>query len=175
MERGTEFLRAQINNTISLHKSLLENIEAHAKQAEDMRFRELCRKHLPRLQAHQGMLVDYGKTIGAEGGSAVKNAIGEVLGKARNTVDAMREDDFLRLVGDIVMIRQAQDTFATFAAVGELIGQARLADIGHECENDHDDMQREFNKLARDLFVENVAGVGEASVADRVRTEARPG
>jgi hypothetical protein len=174
VDTGNDFLRSQVNNAIMQHKSLVENIEGHSKQAEDPRFSELCRRYVPRLQAHQRMLEDYGRTIGAEGGGTMKKALGDVLGKARETVDAFREDDFLRLVGDIVMIRQAQDTFATFASVGELIGEPRLADIGHECANDHDTMQREFNSLVRDMFVEQMRGGVDSGRATRTQSEARP-
>jgi hypothetical protein len=174
VQKGREFLRAQVNNTIMQHHALIESLEAHAKQADDQRYRELCHRYLPRLQSHQDMLEQYGKSIGASGDGGVKKVIGDVLGKARDTVDAMREDDFLRVVSDIVMIRQAQDTFATFAAVGETIGQPRLADIGQECASDHDHMQREFNTLERDLFVENAGATTETSATVRTRTEARP-
>jgi hypothetical protein len=174
VQTGIDFLRAQVNNAIMLHESLIENIEGHSKQAEDSRFSELCRRYLPRLLSHQKMLEDYGESIGAEGRTGVKKALGDVLGKARETVDAMREDDFLRLVGDIVMIRQAQDTFTTFASVGELIGQPRLADIGQECARDHDEMQREFNTLVRELFVEQTQQGRDSSVVNRSSVEVRP-
>ena len=101
------------------------------------------------------MLEEYRATLGTEGGAGVKEAIGTMLGKARDAVDAMREDDFLRVVGDIVTIRQSQDTFATFAATGDQIGEPRLAQLGRHCERDHDTMQREFNQLAQAMFVEN--------------------
>ena len=37
--------------------------------------------------------------------------LGKALGVARDLVDAPRESDFLRLVGDIVTARQSEDTF----------------------------------------------------------------
>jgi hypothetical protein len=72
------------------------------------------------------------------------------------------------VVGDIVAIRQSQDTFATFAAVCDRIGEPRLAEIGRTCERDHDEMQKEFNRLAQDLFVAHVGG------SDRTTDELRP-
>ena len=72
-------------------------------QADDARYRRLCERYVPTLENHQKMLEEYGKSVGAEGATGLKGAIGAVIGKARDVVDAMRETDFLRLVGDIVM------------------------------------------------------------------------
>lgn len=158
MEKGREFLRAQVNNAIMQHRTLYENLQDHAKQAEDPRYRQVCERHLPHMEEHQRMLEDYGTTIGAEGGEGLKKMLGAALGKARDAVDAVREDDFLRVVGDVVTIRQAQDTFATFAEAGDKLGEPRLAEIGRRGEQDHDRMQQEFNDLARQMFVENARG-----------------
>lgn len=158
MDTGRDFLKAQVNNCIMQHQTLLEAIRDHVDQADDPRYRELCSTHLPHMERHQGMIEEYGKSIGATGGGALKGALGAVLGKARDAVDAIRETDFLRVVGDIVMIRQAQDTFATFARAGEKIGDTRLAEIGRMGEEEHDRMQREFNAYIADLFVDHVNG-----------------
>lgn len=158
MERGRDFLKAQVNNAIMQHRALVVSIEDHVDQADDVAYRQLCEKNLPHLKAHQSMLEDYGKSIGAEGHTGLKGALGLALGKARDVVDAVRESDFLRLVGDIVMIRQSQDTFATFGAIGDKIGEARLAELGRQCEREHDTMQREFNELVRTMFVAHVQG-----------------
>jgi hypothetical protein len=175
VEEGREFLRAQVNNAIGQHRSLVEALEGHVKEAEDRRYRELCQRHLPRVLAHQRRLEDYGSRIGAEGKTGVKGALGAVLGKARDLADAVRETDFLRLVGDIVMIRQAQDTFALFGSVGDRIGEPQLAELGRECERDHDLMQREFNDLARSMFVDHVQGVEiDTRAAARKAPEVRP-
>lgn len=169
MERGRDFLKAQVNNAVMQHKTLLENVEDHAKQADDGRYRALCQKYITGMQEHQRMIEAYATSIGSEGPGVVKRALGAALGKARDTVDAMRETDFLRLVGDIVTIRQAQDTFATFAAVGERIDEPRLAELGRTCERAHDEMQREFNQLVRSMFVDHV----KSTVAS-AETESRP-
>jgi hypothetical protein len=158
MDKGQDFLKAQVNNCIMQHQTLLESIRDHVEQADDPRYRELCSRHLPHMERHQGMIEEFGKSIGAEGGGAFKNALGAVLGKARDAVDAMRETDFLRVVGDIVMIRQAQDTFATFARAGQQLGNTRLAEIGRTGEQEHDTMQQEFNAYVADLFVQHVQG-----------------
>ena len=158
MEKGRDFLRAQVSNAVMQHQTLLDNLKDHQEQAEDVRYRELCGKHLPGMQQHQRMLEQYRDSLGEESGAAAKEALGTVLGKARDFVDMFRGSDFLRLVGDIVTIRQAQDTFATFAAVGDQIGEPRLAEIGRKGEKDHDEMQRDFNRLVQTLFVEHARG-----------------
>lgn len=155
MERGRDFLRAQVSNAVMQHKTLLENLEDHAKQAEDARYRELCTRHLPHMREHQQMLEQYRATLGEGGGEGVKKAVGTLLGFARDAVDAMRESDFLRLVGDIVTIRQAQDTFATFAAAGDQLNEPRLAEIGRTGEQDHQQMAQDFNRLVQEMFVEH--------------------
>ncbi len=156
MDTGHDFLRAQINNCIVQHHALLDAVQMHAEQADDQEYRDLCVKYLPHLQQHQTMLQSYGNSIGTVGGSSVKNVLGAVLSKAREVVDAFRETDFLRVVGDIVMIRQSQDTFATFAAAGEHLGDTKLAELGRMGESQHDDMQRDFNAYVRTLFVAHV-------------------
>ena len=165
MEKGRDFLRAQINNAVMQHQTLIDNLEDHIKQADDSRYRDLCQRYFTKMTDHQRTLEEYGTSIGAEGRTGVKKAIGSALGKAREVVDSMRETDFLRVVGDIVMIRQSQDTFATFAAVGDRIGEPRLAEIGRACERDHDEMQREFNLLVRTMFVAHVASAAPAAQA----------
>ncbi|HEX7120724.1 MAG TPA: hypothetical protein VF178_00035 [Gemmatimonadaceae bacterium] len=162
MQEGRDFLRAQVNNAIMMHRTMLDNIESHAKQAEDRRFAELCQRHLPRLQEHQQMLEQYGQAIGAEGKKGLKKAMGAALGVARDAADAMRESDFLRIVGDVVQMRQAQDTFGTFAAVGDQIGEPQLAEIGRQGERDHEQMQREFNQLTHQLFIDQYGGAAMA-------------
>lgn len=158
MKHGRDFLRAQVSNAVMQHKTLLENLEDHQKQAEDPRYRELCTRYIPRMQQHQRTLEEYRATLGEQSGEGLKKALGAALAFARDTVDAMRESDFLRVVGDVVTIRQAQDTFAVFAVAGDQLGEPRLSEIGRHCEQDHDEMQRDFNRLAQQLFVEHARG-----------------
>lgn len=156
MEHGRDFLRAQVSNAVMQHRTLIQNLEDHAKQADNARYRELCERHLPGMHKHQQALESYRDTLGEPTGEAAKKLLGVLLGFGRDAVDAMRGSDFLRVVGDIVTIRQSQDTFATFAAVGDRIGEPRLAEIGRMGETDHDQMQRDFNNLVQELFVEHV-------------------
>jgi cell division septum initiation protein DivIVA len=155
MDRGTDFLKSQINNATMQHQTFVENLIDHEKQAEDERFRALCSRFIPKAQAHQRMLEDYQRELGAESGAA-KQVLGKALGMARDLADATRESDFLRLVGDIVTARQAEDTFKTFREAGRQLGLARLAQLGELGERDHDEYHRDTNKLAQQLFVEYV-------------------
>jgi hypothetical protein len=169
MDRGIDFLKSQVNNAVMQHKSFLEALEDHEQQAEDSRFRDLCSRHIPRVREHQRMLEEYQETLGAEAGEG-KKILGAVLGKARNLADSVRESDFLRLVGDIVMSRQSEDTFKTFRDGGRALGNTQLAEIGEMGERHHDEYNREANRLVQQMFVEHVRGVEPGTVQDDLRT-----
>lgn len=155
MDRGTDFLKSQLNNAVMQHRTFVSNLEAHEKQAEDERYRALCARFLPQARVHQQLLEGYQRELGAEAGVA-KEVLGKALGVARDLADAARESDFLRLVGDIVLARQSEDTFKTFREAGRALGLSRLAEIGAEGERAHDDYHREANRLAQQMFVEHV-------------------
>jgi hypothetical protein len=155
MDRGIDFLKSQINNAVMQHQTFLENLVDHEKQAEDTRFRALCSRFIPKAQAHQRMLDDYQRELGAETGKA-KQALGKAMGMARDLADATRESDFLRLVGDIVTARQSEDTFKTFREAGKALGLPKLQQLGDMGEKDHDEYHREANKLAQQMFIEHV-------------------
>ena len=167
MDRGKDFLKSQVNNAVMQHKAFVENLIGHEKQAEDERFRALCAKFLPKAAAHQQMLEDYQRELGAEMGAG-KAFLGKALGVARDLADSARESDFLRLVGDIVTSRQSEDTFKTFREAGRQLGIQRLAQIGEHGERDHDEYAKEANRLCAQLFVEHVkqgdtSGLGMAA------------
>ena len=167
MDSGLDFLKSQINNAVMQHKTFLEGLQDHEQQAEDSRFRDLCSRHIPRVREHQRMLEEYQHTLGAEMGGG-KKFLGAVLGKARDLADAARESDFLRLVGDIVMSRQAEDTFKTFRDGGRTLGNAELAQIGELGEKQHDEYNREANRLVQQMFVEHVRGVDPSTTQDTI-------
>ena len=173
MDRGLDFLKSQVNNAVMQHETFCRNLVDHESQAEDPRFRELCTKYIPVMQAHQRMLEDYQREIGAEAGAG-KKMLGKALGVARDLADAARESDFLRLVGDIVTSRQSEDTFKTFREAGKQLGIDRLRDIGDKCERDHDRYADEANRLCQTLFVEHLRGAdGGISAGARVDTTPR--
>jgi len=155
MDRGTDFLKSQINNAVMQHQSFIENLADHEKQTDDARYRALCARFIPKAEAHQRMLEDYQRELGAEAGAA-KKATGAALGFARDLADAARRDDFLRLVGDIVMSRQSEDTFKTFRDAGRELNLQRLADIGETGERGHDAYNRDANRLVQQMFIEHV-------------------
>lgn len=174
MERGTDFLRAQINNAVMQHQTFLTALEDHQKQAEDPRFRDLCARFAPMMQAHQQTLEQYQESIGAKTGGA-KKMLGKALGVARDLADATRESDFLRLVGDIVMARQAEDTFKTFREAGRVLNDAELTRIGEHGERGHDEYVKAANRLVQQMFVEHIREVdpGTVTAAEFERTGAR--
>ncbi len=174
MDRGMDFLKSQINNAVMQHDTFVKNLVDHESQAEDSRFRDLCTKYIPVMQAHQRMLEDYQQEIGAEAGLA-KKAMGKALGAARDLADAARESDFLRLVGDIVTARQSEDTFKTFREAGRQLGIQRLAEIGEKCERDHDRYADDANRLVQQLFVELARGAEAGANAQARSAEANPG
>jgi hypothetical protein len=155
MERGIDFLKSQVNNAVMQHNTFLDNLIQHEKQAEDARFRGLCARFIPKAGAHQQMLEDYQRELGAETGAG-KKILGKALGVARDLADAARESDFLRLVGDIVLADQSEDTFRTFRDAGRQLGLQRLAQIGDEAERDHDEYHKEAMRLCTQLFTEHV-------------------
>ncbi|NUQ20964.1 MAG: hypothetical protein HOQ09_08380 [Gemmatimonadaceae bacterium] len=171
MDRGMDFLKSQVNNAVMQHETFVKNLVDHESQAEDPRFRDLCSRFIPSMQAHQRMLEDYQRELGAEAGTG-KKMLGKALGVARDLADSARESDFLRLVGDIVTARQSEDTFKTFREAGRQLGLQRLAEIGEKCERDHDRYADEANRLAQQLFVEHVRGGPEVDVRNRTSAAA---
>ena len=158
MDRGIDFLKSQINNAVMQHGAFLNSLEEHETQAEDSRFRDLCSRHIPNMRGHQRMLEDYQSELGGESGVA-KKVIGKAASVVRDLADAARESDFLRLVGDIVMARQAEDTFKTFREAGKILGNKTLQEIGDVGERHHDTYVKEANKLVQQMFVEHVQGI----------------
>lgn len=170
MDRGIDFLRAQVNNAIMQHESFCKALEDHEDQAEDSRYRALCARFRPIMEGHQQMITAYGEQIdsGSAGGGA-KKLFGKAAGMARDLADAARESDFLRLVGDIVMSRQSEDTFRTFREAGRMLGDTELQRIGEACERDHDRYAEEANRLVQLMFVEHVRDVEPGTAVDTSR------
>lgn len=174
MERGIAFLKSQVNNALIQHQALLSALEDHENEAEDPRFRDLCSRHIPNMREHQRMLEEYQSQLGAETGTA-KRIVSAALGVARDLADAARESDFLRLVSDIVMARQSEDTFKTFREGGKMMGNRTLHEIGDFGERLHDAYVKEANRLVQHMFVEHVQGIdGVARPTVSTRPHASP-
>ncbi len=161
MVRGTAFLKNQVNHAVAQHKTFLSALEDHEDQAEDLRFRDLCSRHIPHMQEHQRMLEEYQSQLGADTG-AVERILGAALSVARELADAAPEDDYLRLVGDIAMARESEDTFKTFREGGKMMGYETLHEIGDIGERHHDAYVKEANRLVQHMFVEHVQGIDGA-------------
>jgi hypothetical protein len=172
MHKGIDFLKSQVNNAVAQHKNFLDALEDHESQADDPRYRELCSRYIPTVRAHQKMLEDYQRSIGA-GEGMTKKAAAKAAGLARDLADSMRGNDFLRLVEDIVMSRQSEDTFKTFREGGRTLGDQALAQLGELGEREHDNYARDANRLVQAMFVEQVRGVSPGD-RTRVQEETRP-
>lgn len=164
MDRGMDFLKSQVANAVMQHDTLLQSLIDHERQADDVRYRDLCARYIPQMQQHQRMLEDYQRELGAEEGMA-KKALGKAIGVARDLADSVRESDFMRLVGDIVMARQSEDIFKTFREAGRTLGYQRLQQIGETAEREHDRFVDEANTLVQLMFVEHVRGTSAGAEA----------
>lgn len=164
METGREFLREQVNQAVVQHQTLLDALATQSERARDSRLRDLCARHLPHMREHQRALESYRDTLGEEG--AVKEALGSFFGKARETLSSLGGDDLERVTSDLAAIGQTRDTFSLFAAVGDTIGEPRLATIGRTGERDHQDMQRDFFALAQTMFTEQARGEERRGAVD---------
>jgi hypothetical protein len=158
MDSGNAFLKSQIDNAVVQHGAFLKALEAHEVEADDPRFSDLCARHLPYMREHQRMLEEYQSQLGG-GSGLVKSAIGSAVNVIRDLADAAHESDYLRLVGDIVMARQGEDTFKTFREAGKMMGNRTLQEIGDVGERHHDAYAKEANRLVQHMFVERVQGV----------------
>lgn len=175
MESGIDFLRSQVNNAVMQHEVFLRSLVDHESQAEDQRFRDLCSRHIPRVREHQRMLEEFQRAIGRSDpgdatpfdniGGALKRAAGTAFGMAKDLADAPRQSDYLRLVGDIVLGRQAEDMFKTFREGGRQLGIQQLAEIGDIGERHHDVYVKEANRLVQQMFVEHARGAENAVVS----------
>ena len=152
---------------VTLERATDDTVLGSGATDTDGRFRDLCSRHIPRVREHQRMLEEYQTALGAEAGEG-KKILGAMLGKARDLADSARESDFLRLVGDIVMSRQAEDTFKTFRDGGRALGNTQLAQIGEMGERHHDEYNREANRLVQLMFIEHVRGVEPGTAQDQI-------
>jgi hypothetical protein len=165
MERGLDFLRAQVNHTAAQHQTFLDMLAEHWQDAKDERFRALCGRHLAPMQQHQAMLEQFQLVLGTETGAGTR-AMARVAGFARDWADRARDDDYQKLVADLVASRQCQDAFWTFRTAGKQLGDARLERLGDGCEHGHDAYNMDARQLLAILFVER-ARAPRASAAAR--------
>jgi len=174
MDTGIDFLRSQVNNAVMQHDTLLRSLVDHESQAQDQRFRDLCSRHIPRMREHQRMLEEFQRALGNDNrdnnpldniGGTIKRVAGSALGMAKDLADSPRQSDYLRLVSDIVMARQSEDTFKTFREGGRQLGIQQLAQIGEMGERHHDEYVKEANRLVQQMFVEHARGAEQLVTA----------
>jgi hypothetical protein len=156
MVRGTDFLKAQINNAVAQHDAFLWALEDHEEQAEDSRFRDLCSRHIPYMRELQRMLEEYQAQLAVHTGLGRESVAPAV---ARDLADAARESEYLRLVGDIALARLSEDAFKTFREAGKMMGYKTLQEIGDVGERQHDRYAKDANRLVQQMFVEHTQGL----------------
>lgn len=169
MERGTAFLKRQINNAVAQHDRLVWALEDHEEQAEDLRFRDLCSRHIPYMRELQRMLEEYQSQLAVSTGLGRENGV--AAGGPARRADAARESDYLRLVGDIAIARRSEDTFRTFREAGKMMGYKTLQEIGDVGERLQDAYAKDANRLVQHMFVEHTQGidrVAQESAVDRL-------
>jgi hypothetical protein len=171
METGNDFLQSQVDDAVVLHRAFVEALRDHGYDADDPRFSELCARYMPIMEEHQRELEELQQAIGSEK-RIRRKVIGKDVGAARELADAAREDDYRRLVGDIAMSSMAENIFRTFREAGRILHDQRLANLGSLGERQHDDFNRDANRLAQAMFVEHVRA-GEAHDRSRARADAR--
>ena len=169
MEQGGEFLRSQVRNVLLQHGTFLKSLENHENQADDARFRDLCSRHIPHMRLHQRMLEEYQSQLG-DGDSISGRIVYSAIGVVKDLADAAVGYDYDRLIGDIVMARQSEDSFKTFREAGKILGNRTLQELGEIGERHHDAYAKEANRLVQQMFVEHVHGVDGAR---RARAESR--
>ncbi len=173
MDTGLDFLRAQIGNAIAAHQALVSSVSDHESMSDDTRYRELCARHLPRLREQQVLLENFRERIGSASQQSssgvvdnvtdmVKKAAGSAVSVARDLADMPRGDEFTWLVADIVMGRQAEDTFKTFREAGRTLPIPDLARIGEVGESGMDAFVKDSNRLIQQMFVERARGAEHA-------------
>jgi hypothetical protein len=164
MENGIAFLKSQVDSAVAQHEVLLRSLQDNESTAQDERYRDLCARHLPHMREHQRMLEQYQAKLGsAPSGTSgitatVKDIAGRAAGFAKELADAPRQSEFLRLVGDLVLARQSEDTFKTFRDAGRTLGLTELAKIGEVAERHHDEYAQDANRLVQTMFVEHARG-----------------
>src|SRR5437588_10443862 len=148
MDHGTAFLKSQVDNAVMQHRTFLGALEDPEIQAADSRFRDLCSRHIPHMREHQRMLEEYRSQLGGDPAVA-KKVLDVAISVVRELADAAPHGEYLRLVSDIVMARQSEDTFKTFREAGRMMGNKTLQEIGYIGERHNDATEKTANSHAQ--------------------------
>jgi hypothetical protein len=163
MERGLDFVRAQINHAASQHQTFLDMLAEHRNDAKDERFRALCTRYLGPMHQMQVMLAEYQQAIGA-GSGAVRGVMARAAGFVRDVADRARDSDYHKVATDLVAAHAGEDIFWTFHEAGMHVGDARLERLGETGARGHAAYITEARQLMTTLFVEYTSGLPRSAV-----------
>jgi hypothetical protein len=164
MERGVDFVRAQINHAVAQHQTLVDMLAEHRNDAKDERFRALCSRYLGPMHQMQVMLGEYQQAIGG-GSGPVRGVMARAAGFVRDMADRARDSDYHKLATDLVAAHASEDMFWTFHEAGMHVGDARLELLGEAGARGHADYITEARQLMTTLFVEYTSGLPRSATA----------
>lgn len=164
MDRGNDFLKAQIHAAGAQHHAFLKALEDHEAQADDARYRDLCTRYIATMRDHQRALEDYQSELGPPRAGVLKRVASATTGAVKNLADVARETDFVRLTTDVEMSLKAEEAFRMFRDGGRALKLRHLVEIGETGQRDHDAYKRDAYRLAQQMFVEHArtTDAGEA-------------
>ena len=93
MLSGIDFIRAEVDDAVAVHSSLLQSMQSHEAEANDPRYRDLCDRHLPHMREHQLMLEELRTVLGSGTDAAtssptpvtvIRKAVGSAIGMAQS-------------------------------------------------------------------------------------------
>jgi hypothetical protein len=154
MVRGELFTAMRANSACFQYEGFVAALRAHADDAYDERFRQLCLRTLPRAEACETMLKEYRDTLKPLPENGLTKWLGNILEVVQELTDLPRCSDIERLEGDIAMARQAGETFRLFQEGGlqlNLPAMEEVGEFGHRVQNEY---LYAAEKLHQDFFVE---------------------
>src|SRR5690606_1355733 len=157
MKSGMSFVRAQLMGAVVRHERFRTALQEHAGQAEDPRFRALCEHFGPPVLVNQRALETYAESI--DSGAATRASIadsGVPADTLHEPADLKQASDFDRLSADLLMSRQAHDTFMVFRESARILGDTELERTGDLGAREHHAFARAAIRLLELMFVENV-------------------
>jgi hypothetical protein len=170
MDRGNDFLKAQIHAAVVQHHAFLKALEDHEAQADDARFRDLCTRYIALMRDHQRAREDYQSELGAPSAGVIKRVAATAPRRPEDLADAVRQSDYARLRSDIDMSLRSGETFRTFRDAGRGLGLRHLVEISEEGDRDHDAYRRDAHRLSQQVFIER-ARLRDANAAPHRHSE----
>lgn len=159
MQGAMSFLRSLVVRAVVQHRRFCAALELHREPSADRRLRELCERFSSPMHVHQRALEAYGESI--DSGAATRAAIDEAgidAGVIPELADVRSASDFDRLSSDLLMSRQALDTFMLFRDGARILGDTELERTGDLGAREHSAFARAASRLLLRMFVEKVDG-----------------